>query len=376
MEALILSCSTGGGHNTAARALKQELESRGHNAVMMDPYELVSKKLAKEIGDVYIKMVTVSPGTFALVYKLGNLVRHIPMNSPVYYANVAVAKKLGEYLNEHHVDVIITTHLYPAELITYLKKNYKNMPASIFVATDYVCIPFTEETNCDYYVIPGVHQAHDFIRRGIPESKLVPLGIPVAEAFERDMSKEEAREYLGLEPNKKYILLAGGSMGAGNIDKTIQTILPYFEKNLIYGQLIIISGNNEKLYNKLSRKYGRKIILIKHTNEMAAYMRACDIFISKPGGLSSTEAAVSGVPCIHMKPIPGCETYNTRYFKKSGMSVPINKQSWSLKLALKKLDKPKALEKMRECQKNGIPQNARARICRFAEMMVEENNRK
>ena len=91
MEALILSCSTGGGHNVAARALKTELESRGHHAVMMDPYELVSEKLANEIGNVYIKMVTVSPRTFGLVYKLGNLVRHIPMNSPVYYATATFA---------------------------------------------------------------------------------------------------------------------------------------------------------------------------------------------------------------------------------------------------------------------------------------------
>ena len=49
MEALILSCSTGGGHNVAAGAIREELEKRGHHAVMMDPYQLVSDKLAAEI---------------------------------------------------------------------------------------------------------------------------------------------------------------------------------------------------------------------------------------------------------------------------------------------------------------------------------------
>ena len=38
---------------------------------------------------------------------------------------------------------------------------------------------------------------------------------------------------------------------------------------------------------------------------MADYMAACDVFITKPGGLSSTEAAVAGIPLIHISPIPG-----------------------------------------------------------------------
>ncbi len=370
MEALILSCSTGGGHNAAAKALKTELESRGHHTVMMDPYELVSRKLAKEIGGAYVKMVQFSPRMFGLIYTLGNLVRKVPMNSPVYYANIAVAKKLGEYLKENPVDVIIATHLYPAELITYLKKGNKNFPPSIYVATDYVCIPFTEETNCDYYVIPGAAQAHDFIRRGIPEEKLAPLGIPVSPTFESHMSKSEARKQLGLEPLRKYLLLAGGSMGAGNIDKTIDVILKYVHKNLIYAQIIVIAGNNEKLYRKLQKKYGREIILIKHTNEMAAYMRACDVFISKPGGLSSTEAAVTGVPCIHMAPIPGCESHNVRYFRKKGMSIRVNKRGWTMRAALKKLDKPKEVEKMLDRQKKGVPADARKKICDLAEYLA------
>lgn len=367
METLILSCSTGGGHNAAAKALKSELESRGHNVVMMDPYELVSRRLAKEVGGAYVKMVQHTPRVFGLVYSLGNLVRRVPMNSPVYYANIAVAKKLGEYLKENAVDVIITTHLYPAELITYLKKNVRKLPPSIYVATDYVCIPFTEETNCDYYVIPGAAQAQDFIHRGIPEEKIAPLGIPVSPAFESNMSKAEARRLLGLEPMRRYLLLAGGSIGAGNIEKTIDAILKYFDKNLIYAKIIVISGNNEKLYQKLEKKYGREIILIKHTNDMAAYMRACDVFISKPGGLSSTEAAVAGVPCIHMAPIPGCESYNVRYFKKKGMSIRVNKQGWTMRAALKKLDKPKEVEKMLEKQKKGVPSDAREKICDLAE---------
>lgn len=92
MDALILSCSTGGGHNAAGFAIKEELEYRGHRVTMMDPYELVSHKLATEVGNVYVKMVQRSPKFFGFIYSLGSLVRKVPGKSPVYYANIAVAK--------------------------------------------------------------------------------------------------------------------------------------------------------------------------------------------------------------------------------------------------------------------------------------------
>lgn len=128
MDALILSCSTGGGHNAAGAAIREELEARGHRVTMMDPYELVSHKLAQEIANVYVKMVQRSPKLFGLVYYLGSLVRHVPGKSPVYYANIAVAKKLKEYLVQHPADVIIMPHLYPAELVTYLKRQGRSCP--------------------------------------------------------------------------------------------------------------------------------------------------------------------------------------------------------------------------------------------------------
>ena len=134
MDALILSCSTGGGHNAAGTAIKEELEVRGHHVTMMDPYELVSHKLAEEVGNIYVKMVQHSPKLFGFVYSLGGIVRNIPGKSPVYYANIRVAKKLRQYLQKSPADVILMPHLYPAELVTYLKKkgekddikNYKN----------------------------------------------------------------------------------------------------------------------------------------------------------------------------------------------------------------------------------------------------------
>lgn len=56
MEALILSCGTGGGHNSAGKAIMEELRRRNHNAVMLNPYNLRSKKLAGYIDNAYIAL--------------------------------------------------------------------------------------------------------------------------------------------------------------------------------------------------------------------------------------------------------------------------------------------------------------------------------
>ena len=168
MRALILSCNTGGGHNAAARAMAEAFRANGDEAVVLDYLKLAGEKVSKRVGDVYVETVKNVPGVFGLVYKLGMLVSRLLRRSPVYYVNGIMAKYLRAYLKEHPADVILMPHLYPAETITYMKRKGMKLPLTVAVMTDYTCIPFWEETDCDYYVIPHESLAREIIRRGIP----------------------------------------------------------------------------------------------------------------------------------------------------------------------------------------------------------------
>ena len=181
MNVLILSCGTGGGHNAAGAAVQKQLQKQGHQVVMINPYQLKSNRLAGVIDKVYIGLVQKNSTLFGFVYRLGELYRRLPFPSPVYYINRKMAYILQEYLLRHPADVIITPHLYPAEIITNMKKMGMEVPPSIFVATDYACIPFTEETDCDDVVIPSEKLIPEFRKYGIPKEKLYPLGIPTAD---------------------------------------------------------------------------------------------------------------------------------------------------------------------------------------------------
>lgn len=73
MEALILSCGTGGGHNAAGRAMLEALERRGHRAAMFNPYTLKSETAALRIDNAYIRVAQRAPRAFGAIYGLGNL---------------------------------------------------------------------------------------------------------------------------------------------------------------------------------------------------------------------------------------------------------------------------------------------------------------
>lgn len=374
MEALILSCGTGGGHNAAGKAIEEELILRGHKAVMINPYNLAGDKLPKRVDGAYIKLATDAPNAFGLMYSLGQAVRRLPGSSPIYWANGLMAQRMEEYLSAHNYDVVIMPHLFPAEILTFLKRRGKRVPKMVFIATDYSCIPFTEETDCDYFVIPSSLLKEDFIRRGIPEDKLLPLGIPVSRSFTEDLTKAQAKTLLSLKADRNYILLSGGSMGAGGMHQTVQSIKDEIIKDPSYA-LIVICGSNSRLYEQLSEKYAHdsQIIPIKRTSRMAWYLKACSVFITKPGGLSSTEAAVSGVPLIHVSPIPGCESINLKFFTQNNMSLDGGRQNEQLIKALSQIKNEQIVNKMINSQKQIINGRSTQDICDFLQTLIQND---
>mgnify|MGYP004663424643 FL=1 len=158
-------------------------------------------------------------------------------------------------------------------------------------------------------------------------------------------------------------------MGAGRIEKMVEYLLERYE-NEENVRLIVLCGSFQKLYNKLKAHPSQKVIPLNFTDQMPDYLKACDVYLTKPGGLSSTEAAVAGVPLIHISPIPGCESKNLKCFKNRGMAIPAVRTKEELFRALDALDSEQARETMIRNQHKWIPENAAGAICRFVEEQV------
>lgn len=368
MDALILSCGTGGGHNAAARAVKEELQHRGHNVTMLHPYKLRGGNLSARIDRAYIAVAQRAPRLFGMIYALGNLYRRLPCHSPIYLLNRRMADTMQSYLNTHPVDVIIMTHLFPAEILTAMKDLGMPIPKTIFVATDYTCIPFTEECVCDAYIIPSEKLKKEFEMRGVPAAQIHSFGIPVSKSFRSDISKEAAKKMLGLDVDGQYFLLSGGSIGASKLNMALKTLYKIIKDTNIH--LIVICGSNKPLQRKLKKRYGSKAIIVGYTEKLALYLRACDLYFTKPGGLSTTEAAVAAEPLILLPPIPGCETKNLRFFTQNGMAISTNLLPNALKKKIACLESNKNRENMLQRQAEEIHADAAKQICDLAEKIV------
>lgn len=368
MEVLILSCGMGGGHNSAGQAVAEELRRRGHEVMFLNAYDLKGKKTASVINNLYICIAQRVPRLFGVIYFLGDAYRRLPIPSPVYWANGKMAKYLEPLLRSHRFDAIVATHTFPAQTLTKMKREGKTLPPTFFVATDYTCTPFEEESDCDYTVIPSPELRDEFCRYGFDGSRILSFGIPVRAEFAAEESRAEARRKLGWEENQFVMLLSGGSIGAGKIAASIAALRPFLAEDETR-RLIVICGNNRRLYERLRKQCAGcgQITVLERTEQMADFMHGCDVFISKPGGLSSTEAAAAGVPLIHISPIPGCETRNFRFFADHGMSIPVRSPRRELRKAVETLCSPAAADAMRQAQRDNLDRFSTARLCDLIE---------
>lgn len=116
MNALILSCGTGGGHDAAGKAVYEEMKKRGHQVTMLNPYTLKSTKLSGRIDRTYISTVQHVPRAFGVVYKIGNIYRRLPFRSPIYFVNRGMTNVMQKYFAEHPVDIVIMPHLFRRKL--------------------------------------------------------------------------------------------------------------------------------------------------------------------------------------------------------------------------------------------------------------------
>lgn len=329
MKILLLSCATGGGHNSAAAAMKEALEQRGHTVTWMEPYTLLDgwcgRWLTNAINKGYTRLILKAPYLFGVTYQIGVLYekllyRPFGVPSPVYWANLPMQKPFARLFAETHYDAAVVTHLFPGEILAGMRNSGWKIPPVFWVSTDYNRTAYTEETNCDYYVIAHEDLTREYTDWGIPEEKIYPLGVPVKEVFRKPMSKQEARQRLGIPQDNHFILVSGGSVGSGRLLETVTQLENHYKENDRVS-IIAVCGTNSWLYQQLKKLYGNKVIMLGHTDRMAEYMAASDLIISKPGGLSTTEAAVVGRPLIFVSPIPGGpEKTNIRFFTRHNLA--------------------------------------------------------
>lgn len=346
MKVLILSCSTGGGHNSCAKYIESELKSNGISCDFKNYYDIVNVKADGVTEKLYLSSLKRDGKVFKNVYKLGELYRKSGVTSPVYLVNKLHANKLYKYIKDNGYDLVVTSHLFPGLALTAIRKHIDEDIKFIMVSTDYEPCPFIEEIVADYLVIQkGLKKR--YLEVGCKSKCIYESGIPVSSDFV--FGCKDIRKSIGLSSDDKVILIMLGSMGFGNVDEILEDIISQNDC-----KVIVVCGNNKELYERLVNMKNDDMIVYGFVNNINDLIYSSDIVMSKPGGLSSTEIVSIGKPLIHMFAIPGIETYNTNYFEKCGMSLKCDDKRDIIDGVHELLNNKKLRDMMVKCQNKYI----------------------
>lgn len=360
MKCLLLSCSTGEGHNHCAGAVREALISRGVQVEFLDMLQTFGASGPLSFDRILNRISTKTPELFGMIYRAGAMYSNTGVTSPIYLANIRHAAELSEFIRDHQYDAVVCSHLFPMETLTYLRRHGQCEVPCYGILSDYTCIPFLAETELDAYFLPHADVRAACIRAGMPEAKLIVTGMPVFGKFTKKLPPEKARASLGLPAEKKIYLIMTGGIGCGDAVSLCRTIRRIPDSNSL---LCVLAGRNEELRTTLETEFrGQNILALPFTDRVSDYMCAADVLLSKAGGISSSEAAVLGVPLVHTMVIPGVETLNAEFFEAHGMSYFAKNAEEAARFADRLIFDSAAAKRMLDAQNQCLPKDGAGRI--------------
>lgn len=318
MRVLILSCNTGEGHNSCAKAIKEVVDANGAFCVTEDSLRFISEKTARFISWGHVFMYRNIPWLFNWGYEFTE--KHTGFfkeRSCVYNFISKGSDKLYDYIVNGSFDTVICTHPFSSLMLTETQRRYELSIKTVFVATDYTCSPSVKDSKLDHYIIPDDLLKAEFECPNIPQEKILPYGIPIRQAFYDHTEKDKAKQAFGISPESKHIVISCGSMGCGPIKK-LTGILTERSKEDVY--LTVVCGTNDKLKTQLENSYGmhNNLHILGFVKDMSGLLDSADLYLTKAGGISVTEAAVKRLPMIFINAVAGCEDHNISFYTKLG----------------------------------------------------------
>lgn len=327
---IIFYASYGGGHLSAARSIKEYIENHYPNieTILVDCMEYVNKVVNKVTTKAYEEMAKKVPNTWGKVYWDS---QKGPLAQISTASNKLLSFKLNKLLEEFKPDLIISTHPFSSQMCGYLKKLGKLNAKVATIMTDYAphdqWLVFNEYIN--YYFVSHEEMKKQLHDKGIPNEKIFATGIPLSNKFLLKYDKQKILESFGLSPDKKTVLFfGGGEFGLGK-NQTLRIFKSFVEStNNI--QIVAISGKNLKMkenFENIVTSLGKQnnVKILEYTNKVPELMSISDLVVTKPGGLTTTESLVSGLPIVVINPIPGQEEENANYLEKHKVAIWIKK---------------------------------------------------
>jgi UDP-N-acetylglucosamine:LPS N-acetylglucosamine transferase len=377
---LLLTSTLGAGHARATQSIELAIRERDRRAEMqtLDFWALMDREVAFGVRETYMRLVSEHPALYDYVYHLdqaawrdiliGSRVppqavadvmalmprageRRVgaPAGSSIYpfdrlafpllclslagrphaspllnrvlrlglpWAWRKLVSRLDARLAAFRPDAIVVTQTNLGALLAAVKRRKHARIPTLGVLTDYGLHDFWRQRGIDYYCLPhewvGAQGCH-----GIDAARVFVTGMPLMPGFADPPAARHARAALGLDPNRAVVLVLGGGLGLG-VDAAAERLLAGSRDM----QLVVLAGRNgaaESLGARLQARHGSGVRVLGWTERVDTAMRAADLVVGKPGGLSIAEALACGRPLIAVRSLGGQEDFNVRFLERHGV---------------------------------------------------------
>lgn len=345
MRILMLSANTGEGHNSSAKALMEVLQSRGVECQLQDCLAYLSPNFSKFICDWHVRIYQYGGKIFDKGYRFLENMANPENFNPIYELISLGAGKLRDTIMEEDFDGVVCVHPFAGTMITEVRRSWGMEIPTCLVATDYTCSPTVEQCDLDTFFVPAAEICREFELAGIPREKQMVTGIPVRQGFYEKADRQQARTTLQLPQESLVVLVMCGSMGCGPIERIAEETLSQMPEDSV---MVAVCGRNEKLRESMERIRDPRLRVTGFIHNFTTYLDSADLIITKPGGLSSTEAANKHVPMVFINTVGGCESRNFDHFVKKGYAVGSSEPEEVIRIAIRMVWDTASREKMRK----------------------------
>lgn len=320
---LVLSVSAGSGHVRAAEAIVARGQADFPQLALqhLDVMTLVPRLFRKVYSDLYLKLASGLPEAWGWLYRKTD---HEASRSPAARLRRRVQRlcssRLFNEIARFGPDAIVCTHFLPAEILGNARAEGRLRCPLWVQVTDFDLHHLWVQDGVSGYAVANEELAYRLERLGVPPSRILVSGIPTMPGFASPPDRPAAARALGLDPARLTVLVMGGGAGVGLAPDAVSALLDRHPDL----QLIVLAGRNAALLDALrliERAHLQRLRAVGFTHDVHAMMACADLAITKPGGLSTSECLVMGLPMLLVSPIPGQEERNAALLLQEGVAL-------------------------------------------------------
>ncbi len=327
-KVLLLAASIGTGHLRAAEAVQEALRQLAPEVPVKsaDILALATPPFRYCYAQVYLDLIRWAPEFLGYIYNRFDRPRPLTL-SPWDRVRVWLEKMnlrlFQELLESEPWDLVINTFFLPAEIIGALRRQGRFHAPQVTVVTDFETHRNWGAGPADLYCTATEEASLYLQRLGIPGSATTVTGIPVHPRFSEPRDRDACRARHGIRGDRPVVLLMAGGHGASPIAEPYHALLDV-EVPL---EIVAVTGHNHEAKERLEAiavPSRHRAIILGYTNEMNELLAASDLAVTKPGGLTVSEALARGVGLVLINPIPGQEERNSDYLLEQGAAIKVN----------------------------------------------------